>query len=234
MSARVVEVTNAVRDDIPAVTPREERQDMPLPTEPRTIFLGGLFLLASLAALYVASPILLPVVLAIVLKLLLQPLVRLTDRIGLPRALGALFAILLLVAALAGVVSGVAGPAASWAGKLPDAIPQIQQQLAFLARPIGTLEWMMGQLQSVVGGGVSVPQASSEHPSFNIMGVLFSGTATVAAGLFTTLVVLFYLLVSARRSCVVWSRSCRALPRSVRRWRSRWISNATSRSIWSP
>ncbi|MGC1408367.1 MAG: AI-2E family transporter [Acetobacteraceae bacterium] len=196
MSARVVEVTNAVRDDIPAVTPREERQEMPLPTEPRTIFLGGLFLLASLAALYVASPILLPVVLAIVLKLLLQPLVRLTDRIGLPRALGALFAILLLVAALAGVVSGVAGPAASWAGKLPDAIPQIQQQLAFLARPIGTLEWMMGQLQSVVGGGVSVPQASSEHPSFNIMGVLFSGTATVAAGLFTTLVVLFYLLVS--------------------------------------
>jgi predicted PurR-regulated permease PerM len=196
MSARVVEVTNAVRDDIPAVTPREERQEMPLPTEPRTIFLGGLFLLASLAALYVASPILLPVVLAIVLKLLLQPLVRLTDRIGLPRALGALFAILLLVAALAGVVSGVAGPAASWAGKLPDAIPQIQQQLAFLARPIGTLEWMMGQLQGVVGGGVSVPQASSEHPSFNIMGVLFSGTATVAAGLFTTLVVLFYLLVS--------------------------------------
>ncbi len=196
MSARVVEVTDAVRDDIPAGIPRQEREDMPLPTEPRTIFLGGLFLLASLAALYVASPILLPVVLAIVLKLLLQPLVRLTDRIGLPRALGALFAILLLVAAFAGVVSGVAGPAASWAGKLPDAIPQIQQQLAFLARPIGSLEWMMGQLQSVVGGGVSVPQASSEHPSFNIMGVLFSGTATVAAGLFTTLVVLFYLLVS--------------------------------------
>ena len=155
---------------------------MPLPTEPRTIFLGGLFLLASLAALYVASPIVLPVVLAIVLKLLLQPLVRLTDRVGVPRALGALLAIILLVAALAGVVSGVAGPAASWAGKLPEAIPQIQHQLAFLARPIGTLEWMMGQLQSVAGGGVSVPQASSEHPSFNMMGALFSGTATVAAG----------------------------------------------------
>ena len=75
---------------------------MPLPTEPRTIFLGGLFLLASLAALYVASPIVLPVVLAIVLKLLLQPLVRLTDRAGVPRALGALLAIILLVAALAG------------------------------------------------------------------------------------------------------------------------------------
>ena len=71
---------------------------MPLPTEPRTIFLGGLFLLAALAALYVASPIVLPVVLAIVLKLLLQPLVRLTDRLGLPRGIGAVLAILLLVA----------------------------------------------------------------------------------------------------------------------------------------
>ncbi|MGO9997518.1 MAG: AI-2E family transporter [Acetobacteraceae bacterium] len=196
MSARMVEVTDAARADIPPVILREEREDMPLPTEHRTIFLGGMFLLASLAALYIASPIVLPVVLAIVLKLLLQPLVRLTDRAGLPRALGALLAIILLVAALAGVVSGVAGPAASWAGKLPEALPQIQHQLAFLARPIASMEWMMGQLQSVAGGGVSVPQASSEHPSFNMMGALFSGTATVAAGLFTTLVVLFYLLVS--------------------------------------
>ena len=55
---------------------------MPLPTEPRTFFLGGLFLLALLAALYVAAPIVLPVVLAIVLKLLLQPLVRLSDRLA--------------------------------------------------------------------------------------------------------------------------------------------------------
>ncbi len=179
----------------PAATEVRDQDDMPLPTDPRTIFLGGLFMLAVLAALYVASPIVLPVVLAIVLKLLLQPLVRLTDRTGLPRALGALLAILLLVAALAALVSGVTGPAASWAGKLPDAIPQIQQKLAFLARPIGSFEWMMGQLQSIAGAGGGLPQAPSAQ-SFNVMGALFSGTTTVAAGLFTTLVVLFYLLVS--------------------------------------
>jgi predicted PurR-regulated permease PerM len=206
MSARVAEVTDADEDDAietagnaapvktpPSKTSVEDQDDMPLPTEPRTIFLGGLFLLALLAALYVASPILLPVVLAIVLKLLLQPLVRLTDRAGLPHALGALLAILLLVAAIAALISGVAGPATAWAGKLPEAIPQIQQQLAFLARPISSFQWMMGQLQNV--GGVGVPQAPQEH-SFNVMGALFSGTTTVAAGLFTTLVVLFYLLVS--------------------------------------
>ncbi len=202
MSARAAEAIDAnedqaeaVRDTSPAASEAEERDDMPLPTEPRTIFLGGLFLLALLAALYVASPIVLPVVLAIVLKLLLQPLVRLSDRLGVPHGLSAALAILLLALSLAALASGVAGPAASWAGKLPEALPQIQQQLAFLARPIGTLEWMMDQLQNLAGAGASTPQAPAVHPS-NVMGALFSGTATVAGGLFTTLIVLFYLLVS--------------------------------------
>ena len=185
----------AVRDTSPAATEAEQQDDMPLPTEQRTFFLGGLFLLALLAALYVASPIVLPVVLAIVLKLLLQPLVRLSDRLGVPHGLSAALAILLLALSLAALASGVAGPAASWAGKLPEALPQIQRQLAFLARPIATLEWMMDQLQNLTGAGAGTPQGPSVHPS-NVMGALFSGTATVAGGLFTTLIVLFYLLVS--------------------------------------
>jgi len=180
----------------PIAVADDERDEMPLPTEPRVIFLGGLFVLAMLTALYVAAEIVLPVVLAIVLKLLLQPLVRITDRIGVPRGIGALLAIILLVVNLAALISGIAGPATSWASKLPEAIPQVQQQLAFLARPIGTLQWMLAQLQGATGGGAStVPQAPPVH-SVNILGILFSGTATVAAGLFTTLIVLFYLLVA--------------------------------------
>ncbi len=185
----------AIRSPAPVTVAREEREPMPLPTEPRTIFLGSLFVLALLAALYVASPIIMPLVLAIVLKLLLQPLVRLTDRVGAPRPLGAVFAIVLLVLVLAALISGVASPAAAWAGKLPDAIPKIQQQLAFQARPISSLEWMLAQLEDIIGSNVGLPQGPSLH-SFNIMGALFTGTTSAAAGLFTTLVVLFYLLVA--------------------------------------
>ena len=54
--------------------------EMPLPSDPRTFFLGGLFGLGALAALYVASSIILPVMLALVLNLLLQPAVRLLGR----------------------------------------------------------------------------------------------------------------------------------------------------------
>ena len=204
MSARSVEAVDANMDEA-SETDRDAKpdarkvprtsDDMPLPTEPRTIFLGGLFLLALLAALYVASAIVLPVVLAIVLKLLLQPLVRLSDRLGVPHGLSAALAILLLTLSLAALVSGVAGPAASWASKLPEALPQIQSQLAFLAKPIGTVEWMMDQLQNLTGAGAGPPEGPSVRPS-NVMGALFSGTANVAAGLFTTLLVLFYLLVS--------------------------------------
>jgi predicted PurR-regulated permease PerM len=173
-----------------------EREKMPLPTEARTVFLGGLFLLAVLAVMYVAAEIVLPLVLAIVLKLLLQPVVRLLERIHLPRALGALFAIILLLVALAATISALTGPAAAWASKLPDALPQIQAKLAFLQRPIEHAQHMLQMVQGIGSDEtLALPQAPAARSS-NLMGAVFSGTATVAAGFLTTLVVLFYLLVS--------------------------------------
>jgi hypothetical protein len=75
-------------DDLPeppaAVTEAADETEMPLPSDPRTFFLGGLFALGVLAALYVASSVILPVVFALVLNLLLQPGVRLLGRLHLP------------------------------------------------------------------------------------------------------------------------------------------------------
>ncbi len=175
----------------------EEREDMPLPTDPRTVFLGGIFMLGALAALYVAAEIVLPVVLAIVLKLLLQPMVRVLDRLRVPRGIGALLAILLLIAVLVALVSGLTGPATSWAGKLPGVLPSLQEKLAFLKRPLASIQYFVHQLDLVTGTGgpPSGPEAAPAHAA-NLVGALFSGTTTVAAGLVTTLIVLFYLLVS--------------------------------------
>jgi hypothetical protein len=46
------------------VPPAQEPEEMPLPSDPKVIFLGGLFVLALLAAAYVASEIVLPLVFA--------------------------------------------------------------------------------------------------------------------------------------------------------------------------
>ena len=45
------------------VPPPEEQEEMPLPSDPKVIFLGGLFALALLAAVYVAAEIVLPLTL---------------------------------------------------------------------------------------------------------------------------------------------------------------------------
>ncbi len=189
--------------------------EMPLPTNPQTIFLGGLFTLAVMATLYVTAEILLPVILAIVLKLLLQPLVRVLERAYIPRGLGAALAVFLVMAVVGGGLSALAGPAAAWAGKLPDAVPKIRDGMVFLKPSIDAVENMSRQLQGVTGDDpASGPgQAAGHSPSAlapttsatpqtptlkpaNIVGTLFSSTATVTSGLFSMLLVLFYLLVS--------------------------------------
>ncbi len=169
---------------------------MPLPTDPKTIFLGGLFFLALLAVLYAAAEIVLPIVLAIILKLLLQPFVRVFDRLGVPRGIGAALAIAVLVTGIAGLVGAIAGPGASWAGKLPSAIPEVQQRLAFLQAPLATAQWVLQQIQGIISGGGGMPMPQAPAARLNLLGALFSGTAAFATRLFTTLLVLFYLLVS--------------------------------------
>ncbi len=173
-----------------------EDDEMPLPTDPKTVFLGGLFILACMAVLYVASEIVLPLILAIVLKLLLQPFVRLLERIHIPRALGAIFSVLLVLGAFGGTISMLAGPAAAWAGKLPDAIPKLRDGLSFLHEPIDAAQGMMKQLEGMTGSAAGgAPQASGMKPS-SWVGAVLSGSAAATSGLFTTLLILFYLLVS--------------------------------------
>jgi predicted PurR-regulated permease PerM len=181
------------RADATGVPPDAAEPPPSVPTDPRTIFLGGLFGLALLAALYVAAAVVLPLLLAIVLKLLLQPFVRVLGRLGFPRALAAAVAIVLLVLVVAGLVSLLAGPGAHSAAKLPEAIPKIQEKLAFLQRPLRSAQWVVLQLQEAMGGG-STLSPPAQHA--NLIGVLFSSTATLAAQLFVMLVELFYLLVA--------------------------------------
>ena len=161
---------------------------MPLPTDPRTIFLGGLFLLAVMATLYIAAALVLPIVFAIVLKLLLQPLVRVLDGIGVPRGLGALAAVVLMMLVFGGLVSALSGPAEDWARRLPDALPKLEQSMVILRGPISMIRSTLQDLQTLGSGGAM--------PHANLMSELFSGTASVAAGLVATLVVLFYLLAT--------------------------------------
>jgi predicted PurR-regulated permease PerM len=187
-------------DDLPEphaeVTEATDETEMPLPSDPRTFFLGGLFALGVLAALYVASSIILPVVFALVLNLLLQPGVRLLGRLHLPRAVGALLTVLLVIGAIVGLVAALSVPAANWAERLPEGIPRLEAHLQVMKGPIQALQKVIQQAEQVADAPPSRGSIVSVRRDLGITGALFAGTRSVLDGLFTTVLVLYFLLVA--------------------------------------
>ena len=179
-----------------AVTEAADETEMPLPSDAQTFFLGGLFALGVFAVLYLASAIILPVILAFVLNLLLQPAVRLLGRVHLPRAVGALLTVLLFIGALVGLVAALSLPAATWAERLPEGIPRLEAHLEVIKGPIQALQKVIQQAEQAADAPPGRGSIVSVRRDLGITGALFAGTRSVLDGLFTTILVLYFLLVA--------------------------------------
>jgi predicted PurR-regulated permease PerM len=179
----------------PPAAAAADEEDLPLPSDINTILLGGLFLLAMLAACYVASEIVLPIVLAFVLSLVLQPAMRALERVRLPRGVAAVLLILVLFGTLGGLGAALSLPATSWAQKLPTGIPKLQERLNFLSQPIAALQKFADQAQ-VLAQGIEHKAVPVAVQGSGLSERLLSGTRAFASGLLETVLVLFFLLVS--------------------------------------
>jgi predicted PurR-regulated permease PerM len=162
----------------------------------RTIFVGGLLLLAILAACYLAAEIVLPIVLAFVLGAMFQPVMRLLLRTGLPRMLAALIIVLMLVSLVLIVGLLLLGPLAQLIGQLPQTLPKLQERVNFLSGPIKSVGRALDHIQSLAPG-------SAEHP-MTVQGPtlpekVLEQVRIVGGGAFTTLLVLFFVLIAGDR-----------------------------------
>jgi len=187
----MMETLNTVPPDIEA----EELPDTIVPSDIGPVFQAGQFLLMLLATCYFAGEIILPIVLAFVLNLVLQPLMRLLEKLRLPRSLAALAIILVLGGSIIGLGAALSGPAVSWAQKLPKGLPRLQERLSFLGKPIHTLEKFLHQAEGLTqetGPAVSTVVVQGSGWSEKLL----SGTRAIASGLFTTVLVLFFLLIA--------------------------------------
>ncbi len=175
--------------------PEELLADMPLPSDAKTFFLGGIFVLSTLTAAYIASEIVLPMIFAVMLNLLMQPALRALERLRVPTALGAIVLILAVIATIVGLGAAVSGPAEAWIAKLPEGIPRIEERLSFLNAPINTLRTFLAAANNF---GAAGPHQSSSGPldGAAILSSVFAGTRSFAGGLFTTVMFLYFLLVS--------------------------------------
>jgi predicted PurR-regulated permease PerM len=178
--------TETTAKDVPDLT----SEDILLPSDPNTVLLAGLVLFAALTAAYVAAEVILPIVLAMVLTLLLQPGMRLLGRLHIPRALSALLLILTALIGISALGAAVSGPAKAWAERLPEGLPIIEEKLRFLSKPIRTASEFLQKADRMGQHG------ASSDGGLGITGLLFRGTQHFASGLFETILILFFFLVS--------------------------------------
>jgi predicted PurR-regulated permease PerM len=133
--------------------PEELLADMPLPADAKTFFVGGLFFLAILTTAYVARDIVLPMIFAVMLNLLMQPALRALERLRVPKVLGSILLILVVLATIVGLGAAISGPAEAWIAKLPEGIPRLQERLSFLDAPIKTLRKFLAAANSFGAAG---------------------------------------------------------------------------------
>lgn len=165
------------------------------PPELKTVFLGGIFLIVLLAALRFAAVIAMPIVLAFVLKLVFTPLLRYLLKLRFPRPAAAALIIVLLLSGLTAFGTFLSSPAANWADELPQSIPKLKKRLGFVSDSIEEAQKVITTAedltkvnpQKVMPVTVQGPRLSDK---------IFTGTRALLSGTLTTVLVLFFLLLS--------------------------------------
>lgn len=184
--------------DSPVVRSRVE-SEMPLPQNPSAVFLGGLFVLALLTCANLAKEVALPVVMAIILKLLLQPAMRFLERLRIPRGIAALAIIALLFTLIGGFGEFLREPATSWATRLEEGVPRLQERVRIVTVPLNSLKRFMTRAQAVVGASATPSKSvdTTVSPPSEFETTILAGAQKFATQFMTTFLILFFLLMSS-------------------------------------
>jgi predicted PurR-regulated permease PerM len=187
--------TLAAAEPLPLSAEAQERlAEMPLPRNPQTLLLAGIFGILLLFALYFTGEIVLPIIFAFILYLVLQPLMRAAARLRIPKPLAALIVILVIFGGVGALGFSLSGPAAAWISKAPGSLRRIEDRLFLLKQPIANLQSVTKQVDKIAEG--SSPATSVAVAGPGVSTLLLSGTRTLLVGLVTTVILLFFLLVS--------------------------------------
>jgi predicted PurR-regulated permease PerM len=170
------------------------------PTDLKTVFLGGLLLLAGLAVCYTGAEIILPIVLAFVLNLVFQPVLRGLENLHIPRILAALIIALIFVAAIALLGYVIVTAITAWVPQVPQMLPKIQERISFISKPMASLQRVFEHIQNLApgsgGGGAGKQVAVQGAP---VSERILTGVRQVGGGVLEMVLVLFFLLIAGDR-----------------------------------
>jgi predicted PurR-regulated permease PerM len=179
----------------PSSEAQGRQAEMPLPQNLQSLLLMGILALLMFFALYFAGEVVLPIIFAIIMYLMLQPAMRVAAKLRVPKSAAALFMILVFFGGVVMLGFTLSGPAAEWVAKAPDSLRRIEDRLFVFKQPIADLQSVSKQVEKIAEG----PTTDSKPVTLAAPGVgsfLLSGTRAMLVGLATTVVLLFFLLVS--------------------------------------
>jgi predicted PurR-regulated permease PerM len=176
----------AVQDDTqPAATSapplRANRQ--------RNRLLGAIVVAIVAYTCVIAQAVIVPILVAILLGLMLAPAVRLLERWRVPRAFGALLAVVFTVTIAGGAFAMLATPARTWMARAPLALTHIESALRDLRKPLQAATSAahdLGKLANLDGG--------QPAPVVNTSPGFFSQALVAAPGVLAGVIVVVFLL----------------------------------------
>lgn len=212
-----------------AAAPASDRS-VPTATRIQSFAITGLFVLASIYAIYLAKPILMPVVAAVVLYIVLWPVVRLLARFRVPTSLGAAIVVSGLLGIAATGVYVLADPAAAWLAQAPKVLSQVQ---AKIRAPVEELNRAREQVEGLVetrrgSRAPSSPDGGMKVGVVNAAIVVLGTVQQVGVTLLITVALLFLLLSSGT---MFQEKLVRSLPRFRHKKQAVAITNQIQKDI---
>ena len=162
-----------------------------LRTIKRTVLAVLLFVVLGIC--YVAQEVLIPLTLALLLSLLLSPVVTLLQRALLPRVVGSILVLVVVVVAVAGGVTLLSQPARDWVAHAPVTIQTIQQRFRSFREPMQRAEEATKKLENLTQS-TDKPTVVSTQPS--LLTSMATGTPRMLASLMAVLLLVYFFLSS--------------------------------------
>jgi predicted PurR-regulated permease PerM len=184
---------------LPPSRPDAEPEEL-APSSPRRrpgeLAVQGLFALAIVYTLYVASAFLLPVVLAVLLTFLLRPLVAGLARLRIPMGVGAAVVLFGAVGLLGYGGWQLAEPAITWVQRAPSSLRDVERKLRILKEPMRTVNEATEQVEKLT---TVEPQPATRQVEIKPTGLrdtLWQGTWGFLGSTLIMLTLCYFLLAS--------------------------------------
>src|SRR5690606_15955362 len=147
-------------------------------------------------ALSAAQGLLFPIVLAILLALLLTPAVDFTDRMRLPRWLGALVVMVALLGALVTAATQLAAPAQRWLNPKSPEWRKLEFRIREVKRPLETIQDAQERMAEIAEEKPGKPKPKEVVVERRDIFSALDDAKPLLVGALSTVVLLYFLLAS--------------------------------------